>query len=133
VEDHDDSRIMIAEFLRFESMEVTSVATVAEAKDVLGRLEFDALVSDLRLPDGDGYELVAALRSSKAKHSRMPAIGITAHPESEGRERALAAGFDDYLAKTSTAQLVSKLGELGRRPKPPTEPKAPKAPKTPKQ
>jgi CheY-like chemotaxis protein len=129
VEDHDDSRIMIAEYLRFESMEVTSVATVAEAKDALGRIEFEALVCDLRLPDGDGYELVAALRGSKAKHSKMPAIGITAHAESEGRERALAAGFDDYLAKTSTASLVRKLHELGRRPKPPKPPKAPKTPK----
>ena len=105
---------MIAEYLRFESMEVTSVATLAEAQDALSRIEFDALVSDLRLPDGDGYTLVAALRASKAKNRRMPAIGITAHPESESRERALAAGFDEYLPKTSTASLVRKLGEICR-------------------
>jgi CheY-like chemotaxis protein len=99
---------------------------------VLSRQEFDALVSDLRLPDGDGYDLVAALRSSSAKHSKIAAIGITAHVESESRDRALAAGFDDYLPKTSTASLVRKLDELSRRPKPPKPPKAPKAPKTPK-
>jgi two-component system, OmpR family, response regulator len=132
VEDDEDSRIMIAEYLRFELMEVTSVATVAEAQDALSRMEFDALVCDLRLPDGDGYGLVAAIRSSKAKYNKMAAIGITAHTESEDRGRALSAGFDEYLAKTSTGSLARKLDELSRRPKPPKPPKAPKAPKTPK-
>ena len=116
---------MIAEYLRFESMDVTAVASVAEAKDAIGRDEFDALVSDLRLPDGDGYAVIAALRASDTRNKKIPAIGITAHPEAEHRERALAAGFDDYLAKTSTGSLARKLIALSHRPKV-------KSPKTPK-
>ena len=103
---------MITEFLRFESMVVTAVASLAEAREALARLPLDALVSDLRLPDGDGCDLIAGLRASSSPNRDIPAIGITAHPESENRARSLAAGFDEFLPKISTATLARRLTEL---------------------
>jgi CheY-like chemotaxis protein len=114
VEDDDDSRIMITEYLLSETMEVTPVASLAEARVALGRDEFDALVCDLRLPDGDGYALVAELRSSTSRNAKIRAVGITAHTEAESRERALTAGFDDDLAKFSTPSLARKLRAIVR-------------------
>ena len=106
---------MITEFLRFESMEVTAVASLAEARAELDRLALDALVCDLRLPDGDGCDLIAGLRGSSSRNRTVPAVGITAHAEPASRTRALAAGFDDFLPNMSTSALAHTLSEICRR------------------
>ena len=115
VDDHDDSRGVIAEFLRFHGAEVTAVPSVAAAIKALTAMSFDALVSDIRMPEATGYELIHHVRRWPGSQSSMPAIAITAYTEMEGRDEALAAGFDDYMPKMSSVRLVRALVALRDR------------------
>ena len=112
VDDHDDSRTTIAEFLRFHGADVKGVPSVAAALSSLRGSDYHALVSDIRMPDQTGYELIAELRSWPGPKGRMPAVAITAYAEFEDRDRALQAGFDEYMPKMSSVLLVRTLVEL---------------------
>jgi CheY-like chemotaxis protein len=112
VDDHEDSRLTIAEFLRFHGADVKGVPSVAAALHALRGSEYHALVSDIRMPDQTGYQLIEELRTWPAPKGRMPAVAITAYAEFEDRNRALQAGFDDYMPKMSSVLLVRTLVEL---------------------
>lgn len=116
VDDHEDSRSTIAEFLRFHGAEVKAVDGVEAAKGALRRDSFHALVSDIRMPDLTGYDLIEEVRSWPEPKGRIPAVAITAYAEFEDRDRALRAGFDEYLPKMSSVLLVRTLVDLCRRP-----------------
>jgi CheY-like chemotaxis protein len=112
VDDHEDSRGAIAEFLSFHGAEVTAVPSVAAALKAMAATSFDALVSDIRMPDATGYDLIQQVRGWPDSKGSIPAIAITAYAELEGRDEALAAGFDDYMPKMSSVRLVRALVAL---------------------
>ena len=112
VDDHEDSRTTIAEFLRFHGADVKGVPSVAAALKALRGSDYHALVSDIRMPDQTGYELIEEVRSWPLPKGRMPAVAITAYAEFEDRDRALQAGFDEYMPKMSSVLLVRTLVEL---------------------
>jgi CheY-like chemotaxis protein len=62
-------------------------------------LRADVLVSDLSMPGEDGYALVGRLRALGGDVGKIPAVALTALARTEDRERALAAGFQNYLPK----------------------------------
>lgn len=117
-DDHQDSRDVVAEFLQHHGAEVVGVGTTEDALAALRKSSFDALVSDLRLPELSGYGLVKQVRTwGRGDGGSIPAIAITAYPVEEDRSKALDAGFDDYLPKTSSLMLVRKIARLkGRDP-----------------
>ena len=115
VDDHEDSRGAIAEFLSSHGAEVTAVPSVAAALKALAATTFDALVSDIRMPDATGYDLIQQVRRWPDGKASIPAIAITAYAELEGRDEALAAGFDDYMPKMSSVRLVRALVALRDR------------------
>ncbi len=106
VEDHDDTRCVLARLLDRFGHGVTPAATVADARRLLHELQFDVLLSDIGLPDGTGFDLVA-----EAKQLRpMKAVALTAWASDEDRERGRRAGFDHYLTKPlDCARLRSLL------------------------
>ena len=112
VDDHEDSRLTIAEFLRFHGADVKGVPTVKAALAALRANDFDALVSDIRMPDVTGYNLIQEVRTWPAPKGSIPAVAITAYAEFEDRDRALQAGFDEYMPKMSSVLLVRTLGDL---------------------
>ncbi len=114
VDDHDDSRGTIAEFLRYHGAEVTAVPSVKAALSAHLAMTFDALISDIRMPEATGYDLIRAVRQGDPQKARVRAIAITAYAEREGREESLAAGFDDYMPKMSSVRLVRSLVSLCR-------------------
>lgn len=72
------------------------------------RFEPHVVLCDIGLPDGDGYTVGSVLRQSSCVHSRL--IAVTAHGEIADRLRALAAGFDQHLAKpVDPAVLLREL------------------------
>jgi hypothetical protein len=83
-----------------------------EALDILDHADVDVLLSDLEMPNMDGYELARRVRESpKGRH--MPAIAVSAHVRPDEAAAALSAGFDLHVAKPVEApQLVTAIDTL---------------------
>jgi CheY-like chemotaxis protein len=95
VEDHVDTAVALGRMLRSRGHDAQIASSVRAALDLLREHEFDLLLCDLGLPDGDGYELIKQVRS----HSRIPAIALTGYAMSSDVEQARKAGFDVHLTK----------------------------------
>lgn len=118
VEDHTDSRETIALTLESCGAEVTAVPAVADALGVLRARTVDVLVSDLGMPGADGFDLVRRVRwqEDRSGRPRLPAIALTAYASAEDRERALAAGYDDHVAKpVNVVELGATLNRVAPR------------------
>jgi CheY-like chemotaxis protein len=115
VDDEADGRDATRAFLEALGAEVTSAASMAEALERLAP-EHDVLVSDIGMPLGDGYELLARVRELPAERGgKIPALALTAYARPEDRRRALAAGFAAHLPKPGEpAALVSAIQALVR-------------------
>jgi len=96
---------------------VTTARSVRDALAVLARMEPDVLVSDVRLPDEDGYTLIREVRARDGQRARpLPAIALTAYPRVEDRARALDAGYHVHVPKpVEPAELVSVIATLAGR------------------
>jgi PAS domain S-box-containing protein len=96
VEDHDDSRELTVHVLESAGARVLSAANAEEALDRVSNVRPDAVVADLGLPGQDGYALLARLRTL---YETIPAIAVTGYAQANDRDRAFAAGFQEYLVK----------------------------------
>ncbi len=113
-----EDEIRIAELLQraLERAEfvVDTVRFVADAREVLAAIPYDAAILDLGLPDGDGIRLLGELR---AAGNRIPILVLTARDAVEDRVIGLDAGADDYLVKPfAMAELIARTKALLRRP-----------------
>jgi PAS domain S-box-containing protein len=104
VEDHDDARELVTSVLEAAGGRVIAASDVPEAMDQAAAGRPDLLVADIGLPGEDGYALVRKMRTL---YPDLPAIALSAYARAVDRERALAAGFADYLIKpVEPARLV---------------------------
>jgi DNA-binding response OmpR family regulator len=93
---------------------VDVVQLCADAREALALTVYDAAILDLGLPDGDGLDLLAELRSA---HNGVPVLVLTARDAVENRVSGLDAGADDYLVKPfATVELIARTKALLRRP-----------------
>jgi PAS domain S-box-containing protein len=118
VEDHHDTAELLRTVLGSHGAGVHVAESLAEALTTLAEREFDVLVSDIGMPDGTGYELVERVRERARANGRapLPAVAVTAFAGGEDRERALAAGFQDYAAKPIEPEiLVDTIARAARR------------------
>ena len=101
VEDNLINQKIAARMLRKLGLEVTLAADGQEALDLLRCRSFSAVLMDCQMPVMDGYAATAAWREveSGERRPRTPVIAMTAHAMEGDRDRCLAAGMDDYLAK----------------------------------
>lgn len=100
VEDDADTRELVCTVLAECGAAVTSVGSASEALAALASSAPDLVLSDIGMPDEDGYSFVRRLRELGAERGRyIPAIALTAYATLAAREQALAAGFDAHLAK----------------------------------
>jgi CheY-like chemotaxis protein len=104
VEDHEASRLALERLLQRRGHNVVAVSTVAAALQEGSARKFDMLISDIGLPDGDGYELMTTL---SAKYPLI-AIAVSGYGTQEDVQRAMAAGFLTHVMKPVT---VCKLDE----------------------
>jgi two-component system, OmpR family, response regulator len=95
VEDHTDTRSVLATLLNRCGCQTITAKNLREARARLAEMRFEILISDLNLPDGDGLELV---REAKKSHP-IKAIALTGRHTAEERAKGIEAGFDCYLTK----------------------------------
>jgi CheY-like chemotaxis protein len=118
VEDEEDARAMLKSLLENCGASVDAVGSAAEAWEVLEGAGCDVMLSDIAMPDEDGYSLIGRVRGhAAARVKETPAVALTAYARDEDRERSLAAGFDAYLPKpVEPADLLAVLAGLVKRP-----------------
>ena len=110
VEDHSDTRMVLARLLVRFGYNVFTAANVRDALGLLDGLAFDVLLSDIGLPDGDGFELVTEARQRQPLRC---AVALTAYASDADREHGFRAGFDRYLTKPlDVAILRNVLSQL---------------------
>jgi signal transduction histidine kinase/ActR/RegA family two-component response regulator len=119
VEDEEDARAMLQALLEGAGASVDAVGSAAEAWARLEGAGCDVLVSDIGMPDEDGYSLIKRVRGHSAARVRTtPAVALTAYARDDDRARALAAGFDAFLPKpVEPAELLAGVADLSRRPR----------------
>jgi len=103
VDDEADFLATYERLLRREGFEVVSVTTRAAGLAALAAELPQLVISDLRLPDGDGLDVVRAARGA---HASMPVIVVTGYPSDETRRAALAAGATMFLSKPFAAAVL---------------------------
>ncbi|MGH7279178.1 MAG: response regulator [Candidatus Rokuibacteriota bacterium] len=100
VDDDDDSRELTRTILQYCGALVTVAGSATEALHVLERITPDVLLTDISMPDRDGYWLIRAVRALGAHEGgRLPVVAVTAHGPTHGPDRTLAAGFQAHLRK----------------------------------
>ena len=110
VDDEADSREVMAVALELAGATVTTVSSAREALKVLEARAPDVLVSDIMMPDRDGYWLNREAKALMRRRStELPTLAVTGFARDHDRDLALASGFDDYLPKPVDP------GELCRR------------------
>jgi two-component system, chemotaxis family, CheB/CheR fusion protein len=114
VEDQDDSRDLLDFVLQREGATVETARSAPEARAALQARPFDILVADLGLPDEDGYSLIRAIRETFPSPARdIRAVALTAYAGDDYRTKALAAGYDAYVAKPlEPSRLTAILRDL---------------------
>jgi signal transduction histidine kinase/ActR/RegA family two-component response regulator len=120
VDDEEDARSLVAYLLDRLGMEVRSAGSAAEALRELETFTPHVIISDIGMPDEDGYSLIRSVRTLAAEDKKsIPAIALTAFARNEDRTRALVEGFNLHLAKpiepSALVLAVVDLAGPGRR------------------
>lgn len=110
VEDDITFSLMLTTWLGKKGFVVRSSSSVSDAKRRLGEEAFDLVISDLRLPDSDGIDLLKWLKST---HPSLPLIMMTSYAEIQTAVQAMKLGAADYIAKPlNPDELLGKIKEL---------------------
>jgi PAS domain S-box-containing protein len=116
VEDDVDARALITRILTDSGAQVSDVAGADAAMAHVKANAPDLLVSDIGMPQLDGYQLIRSVRAAGFDGRRLPAIALTAFSRVQDREDAIAAGFQVHLAKPVRAEaLISAVANLLQR------------------
>jgi CheY-like chemotaxis protein len=108
VEDSEDTLVLLSTMLRREGATVTTAASAAEALNLaIGKCP-NLIVSDIGMPDIDGYQLLEQLRMLPGL-GEIPAIAISGYASEEDRERALAVGYLALVAKPIDVDVLFGL------------------------
>ncbi len=117
VDDEEDARELLERLLADAGAQVSACGSAREALDSLARgFKPDVIISDIGMPEQDGYEFMQHLRQMGGPTSSVPAAALTALARVEDRKRALLAGFQTHLAKpVDPGELVATVASLARR------------------
>jgi CheY-like chemotaxis protein len=114
VDDEEDARDLLRIVVESCEAKVYTAAGVSEALAAVQAHAIDVVVSDIGMPEQDGFDLIRALRTAPdARVASLPAIALTAFARSEDRTRALLAGFNVHMSKpVELADLLVALADL---------------------
>ena len=113
IDDQQDAREMVRLVLADAGAEVYTAASVDEALLLLGNIRLHILISDIGMPEQDGYEFIRQVRMLGTDISKIPAIALTAFSRVDDRTQAMLAGFQRHLSKPIDAhELVLTVKSL---------------------
>jgi CheY-like chemotaxis protein len=114
VDDEADTRELLTTILTQCGAEVTAAENARAALEALEGEPFDVRVSDIRMREQDGYDLIRSVRALDAERGgQIPALALTAYTRIEDRESALSAGFQQHAAKPiEPAELAAAVATL---------------------
>jgi CheY-like chemotaxis protein/nitrogen-specific signal transduction histidine kinase len=117
VDDDTDALDLFATVLRQAGAEVRTARSVREALALLATWEPDVIVSDIEMPEENGYVFIQRLRGGEIPHGeRIPAVAVTAYGGVSERIKIASAGFDSYVAKpVEPDELAAIIGRLVAR------------------
>jgi signal transduction histidine kinase/CheY-like chemotaxis protein len=117
VDDEADTGELIGEVLKECGSEVIITRSAAEALEAIEQHKPDILISDLGMPDEDGYSLIEKVRALPSERGgNIPAAALTAYARAEDRMRVLRSGFQFHLPKpVDSAELVTVVASLAGR------------------
>jgi PAS domain S-box-containing protein len=118
VDDETDALDLIAIDLRACGARVSAFQTASDALETMGREDFDLLISDIAMPDLDGYEFIRRVRAREATSQtrKVPAIALTGYARTQDRVRALIAGYDTHVSKPlESGELLTVVASLAGR------------------
>jgi two-component system response regulator PilR (NtrC family) len=106
VDDEPDIRELLEITLGRMGLQSQAAGTVSEAEQLLSEASFDLCLTDMRLPDGDGLELVKYIQ---ANHPQLPVAVITAYGSMETAIQALKSGAFDFVSKPVDLKMLREL------------------------
>lgn len=116
VDDETDARQLLVQALTHFGATVTTASSAAEALTEVSLKNPDVIVSDIGMPDEDGYSLMRKIRALPDEKSAIPSIALTAFSRALDRTRALSAGFQSHVAKpVELEELVTVIASLTGR------------------
>ena len=119
VEDHEEIWDFLSRRLKRRGHDVTVATDGQQGVDTAIAQEFDVVLLDMNLPVMDGWTAAGVMKANE-KTRPVPIIALTAHAMSGDREKAIAAGCDDYHPKpVDFSRLLSQIEDLLARPKQP--------------
>ncbi len=118
VDDDEDTRESILTLLAQRGAVPRGARSAAEALDVFAEFDPDVLLSDIAMPDEDGFSLIAKVRALPPERGgRVPAAALTALAGLDDRDRALAAGFQEHIPKpVDVHDLLRSIARLASSP-----------------
>ena len=109
-EDNIVNQKIIAALLARRGQDTVLVSNGRDAIDAWRRERFDAIFMDVQMPEMDGFEATAAIRAAeRGTDTHISIVAMTAHAMSGDRERCLAAGMDDYVAKPISVMEIDRV------------------------
>lgn len=117
VDDEADARALVRRLLEDRNATVATASSCAEALAYVQQKRPDLLVSDIGMPEEDGYVLIRRLRSLPPEAGgQTPAIALTAYARAEDRVKAVVGGFQMHIAKpVEPSELIAMVASLGGR------------------
>ena len=116
VDDQADARRLVSAVLEGCGAQVQTADSAREALEALHNQEFDVLISDIGMPEADGYALIRLVRQMDGASGQIPALALTAYARESDREKALQCGFQGHGVKPlEPAKLVELVARLAGR------------------
>jgi CheY-like chemotaxis protein len=117
VDDNEDSLILTTFLLENTGLQVKTATSVLQALETIKRSKFDILISDIAMPEMDGYSLIRNIREGSIYEQReIPAIALTALSSDESRSMAMASGFQSYVNKpVEPTVLIAEIQRVVRK------------------
>jgi signal transduction histidine kinase/CHASE3 domain sensor protein/CheY-like chemotaxis protein len=116
VDDEKDTRQLLEQVLRHFGADVSTAGSATEGFAEFTAKKFDLLISDIGMPEEDGYSLIRRIRKLPANKGKTPAIALTAYARAQDRLQALTSGFQTHVAKpVEPDELAAVIGSLTGR------------------